>query len=122
MIFLFSVVIFSCVSSDDDNAQTEGLEVNFNPPNWIIGTWYKANGNREYGWKFINNNAFYDDNLNRKNNFKEMMMLELNTHDFLTNQDDVIREIISSNNYTIHLTYHNPIQYGTYFFTKYRIL
>lgn len=68
LIIIFSIALFSCSNSDDDNNQTENY---FNPPSWIIGTWIQEGSSLGNGYIFITNDFLLKNQLGGNTSFKE---------------------------------------------------
>ncbi len=107
-IVVFSAILFSCSSSDDDtNSQF------FNPPRWIQGTWlYKDGSVIVGGYQFTSDNfiSILGDNQLRTN-FKELLEIQANAG----GNTDVI-ETITDNEYSF--TIDQEIQSQSFSFYK----
>ncbi len=123
LLLIIGIITICSCSSSDEETKVE-LEVNLNPPEWIIGTWISQDvGSNDFGWKFETNNAIQIvEGGDNGWNLKETATGILNGYDDLTNQNQVIVEDITNDSYSVKVTFYDTrpsmITYFTYKFVK----
>lgn len=96
LIIIFSIALFSCSNSDDDNNQTENY---FNPPSWIIGTWIQEGSSLGNGYIFTTNDFLLKNQLGGNTSFKEAIETTKST-----GGNASATEVISSTIYNVSIT------------------
>lgn len=119
LLILTFLTFISCSSDDSNEESNNDLEVNLNPPDWIIGTWYDETiTDSDFGWKFTENNAIWIIQGKEDRDIKNLLQRELNNWDYLTTQDDVLRENQTENYYFVTEILHAPRREFTYRFSR----
>lgn len=106
--YLFLVLGLMLIGCSEENEEDSKIEVNLNPPEWIIGEWEEeSSSSPDSRWLFTVNNAIWKSG---DYDIKDRAEYEA-TYPGIEKASDVLREEITNNSYKITL-YYSGDSYG----------